>query len=177
MNTKSVLIVGRSPGVLIEAVEILNSRGYDANATNQFDDVLDDYDVSSLDVLVFGGMVPLDTKESLRRIATDLNPNLVVLQGLVGVADVIAAQVESAYSEHRGGDEASIDPGRRQIRLTLSQSAAVAARARWASFADRKLAGNGLPIFDARLEAGKHVIPLPAPVTGEAAFVSLELDS
>ncbi|MFL6059890.1 MAG: MFS transporter, partial [Marmoricola sp.] len=62
---RRVLVVGRSPCVLLETVALLRERGYDANATNQFDDVLEDYDVSALDVLVFGGMVPLDRKAQL----------------------------------------------------------------------------------------------------------------
>ncbi|REG00307.1 EmrB/QacA subfamily drug resistance transporter [Asanoa ferruginea] len=53
-----VLIVGRSPSVLVDAVDILRADGYTANATNQFDRVLDDYDVTDLDVLVFGGHGP-----------------------------------------------------------------------------------------------------------------------
>jgi hypothetical protein len=38
-----VLVVGRSPGVLVAAVELLRGRGHRADATNQFDQVLDDY--------------------------------------------------------------------------------------------------------------------------------------
>ena len=53
-----VLVVGRSPSVLVATVELLRGKGHRADATNQFDQVLDDYDVSDLDVLVFGGMVP-----------------------------------------------------------------------------------------------------------------------
>src|SRR5260370_18846725 len=41
-----ILVVGRSPSVLVDAVEILRTKGYSADATNQFDRVLDDYDVT-----------------------------------------------------------------------------------------------------------------------------------
>jgi hypothetical protein len=34
-------VVGRSPSVLIDTVEILRGKGYSADATNQFDRVLD----------------------------------------------------------------------------------------------------------------------------------------
>jgi DNA-binding response OmpR family regulator len=62
-----VLVVGRSPSVLVATVDILRAKGYSADATNQFDQVLDDYDVTDLDVLVFGGMVPADTSDSCAR--------------------------------------------------------------------------------------------------------------
>jgi hypothetical protein len=37
-----ILVIGRSPSVLVDTVEILRSKGYSADATNQFDRVLDD---------------------------------------------------------------------------------------------------------------------------------------
>jgi hypothetical protein len=69
-----VLVVGRSPSVLVAAVELLRSKGHLADATNRFDQVLDDYDVGDLDVLVFGGMVPTDTRQYLCDEITKRNP-------------------------------------------------------------------------------------------------------
>jgi hypothetical protein len=61
-----ILVVGRSPSVLVATVDILRAKGYSADATNQFDQVLDAYDVTDLDVLAFGGMVAAGTKQQLR---------------------------------------------------------------------------------------------------------------
>jgi hypothetical protein len=51
---KRILVVGRSPSVLVDAVEILRGKGYSADATNQFDRVLDDYDAHDIGIVVFG---------------------------------------------------------------------------------------------------------------------------
>jgi len=69
------------------AVELLRSKGHLTDATNQFDQVLDDYDVSELDVLVFGGMVPADTRQYLRDEITKRNPRVTFVQGLVGIPE------------------------------------------------------------------------------------------
>ena len=116
-----VLVVGRSPSVLVAAVELLRSKGHLADATNQFDQVLDDYDVGDLDVLVFGGMVPADTKQYLSDEITRRNPGVSVVQGLVGIPGVIAAQVDAVT--HDGSSDAAeiaYNPDDRTVRVTLS---------------------------------------------------------
>ncbi len=82
-----VLIVGRSPSVLVATVDMLRAKGFMADATNQFDRVLADYDISGLDVLVFGGMVPADTKRYLRAEISQHNPDVIFVQGLAGIAE------------------------------------------------------------------------------------------
>jgi len=62
-------------------VTILRERGYAAGATNEIDRTLDLFDAGQFDLVVFGGMVPSDTKEHLReQISTrkpgDLRPRL-----------------------------------------------------------------------------------------------------
>src|SRR4051794_30075251 len=105
-----VLVVGRSPGVLLAAVDILRAKGYSADATNQFDQVLEDYDVVDLDVLVFGGMVPADTKRRLRENISERNPHVTFIQGLAGIAGLIAAQVQAVTStESLEGGEVAYD--------------------------------------------------------------------
>jgi len=81
-----ILIVGRSPSVLVATADILRAKGYTADATNQFDQVLDNYDITELDVLVFGGMVPADTKRYLREEVSKRNPEVTFVQGLAGIA-------------------------------------------------------------------------------------------
>ena len=65
-----ILIIGRSPSVILDAADILRRKGFQADATNQFDEVLTAYDTTNIDVVVFGGMVPANTKQYLQR--TDL---------------------------------------------------------------------------------------------------------
>ena len=60
-----ILIIGRSPGVILDAAGILRGKGFRADATNQFDEVLTEYDTTNIDVVVFGGMVPPDAKQYL----------------------------------------------------------------------------------------------------------------
>ena len=90
---------------------MLRSKGHLADATNQFDQVLDDYDVSDLDVLVFGGMVPADTKRYLHNEITKRNPRVTFVQGLVGIPGVIAAQVDAVtYDVSSGAAEIGFNP-------------------------------------------------------------------
>jgi hypothetical protein len=53
-----VLVVGKSKTVLDRTVGLLRAKGYTADATSEFDHVLDMFDTAALDVVVFGGMVP-----------------------------------------------------------------------------------------------------------------------
>src|SRR5262245_38607794 len=69
-----ILVIGRSESVLSEAVTILREKGYAAGATNEFDRILDLFDAGLLDLVVFGGMVPPDTKDHLREQILARNP-------------------------------------------------------------------------------------------------------
>ena len=68
-----ILVIGRSPNVILDAAAILRSKGFHADATNQFDDVLTGYDTTNIDVVVFGGMVPPDTKQYLKHEISNVN--------------------------------------------------------------------------------------------------------
>ena len=108
-----VLIVGRSENVLSEAVEILRLAGHAAGASNQFADVMDLFDMTAVDIVVFGGMVPPDTKELLRGQISGRNPAVTFIQGLAGIAGLIAAQVQAsltAEARARTGLAVSYDP-------------------------------------------------------------------
>lgn len=174
-DPERVLIVGRSPGVLIETVEILRSRGYLADATNQFDQVLDDYDVTVLDVLVFGGMVPADTKQRLREDILERNPKVTIVQGLAGIPGLIAAQVEASTSDETLNlGEIRYDAAQRSVRLTLKDSAAVTVDAWWGtSFVPPEPKSASMCVFDDLLDTGNHDIPLPNQVPPEASFVAV----
>jgi hypothetical protein len=170
-----VLVVGRSPGVLVAAVELLRGQGHRADATNQFDQVLDDYDVSDLDVLVFGGMVPPDTKRHLSDEITKRNPGITFVQGLAGIAGVIAAQV-GAVTSGVSADAAEIgyDAGHRTIRLTLPDAARVTIEALWmTSWTPPEPASTSMRVFDGELAAGSHDIVLPDRVPSEGSFAAV----
>src|SRR5512142_1229176 len=115
-----VLIIGRSENVLSETVEILRRTGHAAGATNQFADVMDLYDMTAVDIVVFGGMVPPDTKELLRRQISGRNPAITFIQGLAGIAGLIAAQVQASLTGD-AGLAVSYDPPTRTVRLHLDQ--------------------------------------------------------
>ncbi|MEE4541318.1 hypothetical protein V2S66_04970 [Streptomyces sp. V4-01] len=175
-----VLVVGRSPGVLLAAVGILRAKGYAADATNQFDRVLDDYDVTGLDVLVFGGMVPADTKKHLREEVARRNPGVTFVQGLAGIPGVIAAQVEAATSDGRrrpDGAEITYDAADRCVRLTLGEPAQVTVEALWGtSFVPPEPRSTSMRVLDGRREAGSHAVRLPDQVPSRASFVTAAVD-
>lgn len=174
-----ILIVGRSPGVLLEAVDILRGRGYKANATNQFDDVLDDYDVSELDILVFGGMVPADTKQHLREEVSKLNRTVTFVQGLGGIAGLIAAQVEAVTAtDAPAGVEVTYDTSRRSVLITLAEAAHATVEAWWGtSFQPPEPQSTSAVVFDGKLEPGHHVIAMPDDVPSQASFAAARIDN
>ncbi|HZD98818.1 MAG TPA: hypothetical protein VE132_11755 [Micromonosporaceae bacterium] len=174
-----VLVVGRSPSVLVATVDILRARGYSADATNQFDQVLDDYDVTDLDVLVFGGMVPADTKQQLRENISERNPHVTFVQGLAGIAGLIAAQVQAATSTKAVDcGEIRYDEARRSIQLILNRSAPVTVDAWWAtSFVPPEPKSASMHVFDGQLDAGSHIIRLPDQVPSEASFAGVTVGS
>lgn len=174
-----ILVVGRSPSVLVDTVEILRSKGYSADATNQFDRVLDDYDAQDIDIVVFGGMVPADTKQHLRQQIGERNAHVTFVQGLAGIAGLIAAQVEGVITAG-GPDEIDVayDEDQRSVRLTLPKAAHVTVQAWWGtSFTPPEPASTSMQVFDAELEAGAHCIALPAAVPSVASFLAVTAGS
>lgn len=170
-----VLVVGRSPSVLVAAVELLRGKGHLADATNQFGQVLDDYDVSDLDVLVFGGMVPADTGQYLRDEITKRNPRVTFVQGLVGIPGVIAAQVDAVTCDVSSeAAEIGYHPEDRTIRVTLPDAARVTIEALWmTSWRPPEPTSTSTQVFDGELAAGSHDIVLPDRVPSEASFAAV----
>ena len=175
-----ILVVGRSPSVLVATVDLLRARGYIADATNQFDRVLDDYDVSELDMLVFGGMVPADTKEYLRGEVSKRSPQVSFIQGLAGIAGVITAQVEAITSDDRQGPgdaEIGYAAAVRSVQLRLKDPARVTVEALWlTSFVPPEPKSTSVRVFDGTVAGGFHEIPLPDQVPFEASFVTVAVD-
>src|ERR1700753_3085861 len=90
-----VLVIGRSENVLSETVQILRGEGRAAGASNNFASVMDLFDVTAVDIVIFGGMVPPDTRELLRQQIRDRNRSAAFVQGLAGIPGLLAAQVRA----------------------------------------------------------------------------------
>jgi hypothetical protein len=172
--SQRVLIIGRSPGVILDAAEILRDRGFHADATNQFHEVPAQYDTGNLDIVLFGGMVPPGTKQYLRDEISKDNSRVTFVQGLAGIAGLIAAQVEGAASG--GGEDGAVtyDAALRSVRLTLEAPARVVVEAWWGtSFAPPEPTSTSLRVTDARFAAGEYVVALPDEVPSVASFVTV----
>ena len=174
-----ILVVGRSPSVLLDTVEILRSKGYSADGTNQFDRVLDDYDAQDIDIVVFGGMVPAGTKQHLRQEIGGRNAHVTFVQGLAGIAGLIAAQVEGAITAGEP-DEIHVvyDEDQRSVHLTLHKAAHVTVQAWWGtSFTPPEPKSTSMQVLDAELQEGSHSIALPAAVPSVASFLAVTVGS
>ncbi|MEV5961279.1 hypothetical protein AB0L70_05910 [Kribbella sp. NPDC051952] len=168
-----VLVIGRSPQVILDAADILRSKGFQADATNQFDEVLTAYDTTGLDVVVFGGMVPADTKQYLRDEIAKGNDQVTFVQGLAGIAGLIAAQVEGATSTGRA-DGVTYDAENRTVQLTVREPVRVVVEAWWGtSFTPPEPKSTSRRVVDANFEAGEYTFELPAEVPAVASFVTV----
>src|SRR6266702_2992998 len=94
--------------------------GYAAGATNEFDRTLDLFDAGQLDLVVFGGMVPPDTKEHLREQISTRNPAAAFVQGYAGIPGLSAEQVEAALSDGTTGPGVSVTYDARSLSIGLS---------------------------------------------------------
>jgi len=165
-----ILVIGRSPGVILDAAGILRSKGYRADATNQFDEVLTQYDTANIDVVVFGGMVPPDAKQYLTEEISKVNGRVAFVQGLAGIAGLIAAQVEGVTPGAGDGNGVAYDPANRTVQLTLHEPAQVVIEAWWAtSFTPPEPASTSLRVD--RLPLRSRGVLYPAPGRGPARGV------
>jgi hypothetical protein len=173
-----ILVIGRSEIVLSEAVTILREKGYAAGATNEFDRTLDLFDVGQLDLVVFGGMVPPDTKEHLREQISTRNPAAAFVQGYAGIPGLIAEQVEAALSDGTTGPTASVtyDAQSRSIGISLDGPQDVSVIAWWAtSFVPPEPKSTSRVILDEELPTGAHTIAIPDEVPAQASFATVSI--
>ena len=173
-----ILVIGRSETVLSEAVMILREKGYAAGATNEFDRTLDLFDAGRLDLVVFGGMVPPDTKEHLREQISARNPAVAFVQGFAGIPGLIAEQVEAAFSDGTTGPAASVtyDARSRSIGISLDGPQDVTVTAWWhTSFVPPEPKSTSRVILDEELPAGPHAIQIPADVPAQASFATVSI--
>ncbi len=171
-----ILVIGRSPSVILDAADILRSKGFRADATNQFDEVLTGYDTANIDVVVFGGMVPPNTKRHLTEEISKVNGQVTFVQGLAGIAGLIAAQVEGVFSAAGDDDNVAYDETTRTVQLTLREPARVVVEAWWGtSFTPPEPKSTSLRVIDTYLDSGEHSIALPAEVPSVASFVTVSV--
>jgi len=173
-----ILVIGRSETVLSEAVTILRDKGYAAGATNEFDRTLDLFDAGQLDLVVFGGMVPPDTKEHLREQISARNPAVTFVQGYAGIPGLIAAQAEAALSDGTTGPAAAVtyDAPSRSIGISLDRPQVVTVTAWWAtSFVPPEPKSTSRVILDEELPAGAHTIAIPDRVPAQASFATVAI--
>jgi len=172
-----VLVIGRSENVLSETVQILRLIGYAAGASNDFADVMDLFDMTAVDLVVFGGMVPPDTKEHLRQQISGRNPAVAFVQGFAGIPGVIVAQVRGARSgdtSAQTGLAVAYDRATRTVDLHLDRGEEVQVVAWWGtSFTPPEPRSTSLVLVDAWLPAGQHAVTLPAEVPAQASFVTV----
>lgn len=174
-GTGRALIVGRSTAVLVDTVAMLRERGYGANASNQFDRLLDDYDPREVDLVIFGGMVPPERKEQLQEEIRHLNPRVTFLQGLGGIAPLLVAQVEEFFGGAAPGVE--YDATARVVHVTLDHAAPVVVEGIWGTFVPPEPVGHTLVAFEGELGAGTHAIPIPDEVPLATSFAAVRLGS
>ena len=158
---------------------MLRAKGLHADATNQFDRLLEDYDVGDVDVMVFGGMVPADTKGYLHAEISERHPGVTFVQGLAGIPGLIAAQVESVTGgESPSVIEISYDGADRVLRVQLAGASQVSVEAFWmTSFAPPEPTSTSMRLLEGDLPAGTHHIRIPDGVPSEASFATVTVDS
>jgi hypothetical protein len=175
-TSSAVLVIGRSENVLSETVELLLADGRRAGATNDFDNVLELFDATTLNLVVFGGMVPPDTKEALRTQLREANPTLDVIQGLAGIPGLIAAQVQATLTPTGdAGATVTYDPDDRVLELSLKLRQVVRVTGFWAtSLIPPEPKSTSKVIFNELLPPGSHAVPLPASIPDVASFIVVE---
>ena len=175
-RTQRILVIGRSPSVILEAADLLRRKGFHADATNQFDEVLTEYDTTNLDVVVFGGMVPPDARQYLRKEISKVNDHVTFVQGLAGIPGLVAAQVEGVTATATDDHGVTYDPRRRTVQLTLQEPAQVVVEAWWTtSFTPPEPTSTSMRVIDRHEDSGEHLIPLPAEVPPVASFVTVSV--
>ena len=177
MTTDShVLVIGRSQAVLDQAVARLDELGYKAEATNDFSPITGRFDPQQIDLVVFGGQVPPDSKTALTEEISATNPQVIFIQGLAGIPGLIADQVQQALGgEHLiPGQAPMFDATRRAIVLGLFAPLDVTVTAYWITAMippDPK--SDSQVLFEDRLPAGEHTFALPDHANLDAAFTTV----
>lgn len=172
--TRSALLIGGSQHVLDEAVAILRDLGYTAQGTNDFFiDITGRFDVTNIDLVALGHLIPSDRRAELKEQIGAINPQVSFLDPpLAGIPGLIASQVQEAFNaDHQDPAWApTYSPGDRSIRLILQDPAAVKVTVYWRTALippDPK--SDSLVLLDDQLPSGDHKIPVPGRIPPQTA--------
>jgi hypothetical protein len=176
LQQRSVLVLGASQRVVDECLAALRDLGYTAQGTNDFfSDITSRFDVTRIDVVSLGGLVPPERKAEIKEQIGAINPRVIFLDSLAGIPGLIASQVREAFTADRkdAARTPAYAPGDRSIRLTLADPAAVKVTLWWrTSLIPPDPKSDSLVLFDDRLASGDHAIPVPGHIPPEAATPS-----
>lgn len=175
---RSVLILGRSQLVLDEVVAGLRDLGYQAEGTNDFfGDITARFDPRTLDLVSFGGQVTPDRKAELTREIAAINPDVIFINGLAGIAGLVIDQVQGAFADtdHDSDHTTTYTPESREIRLTLTEPADVKVTAWWVTSVVPDPKSDSLVLLDDRLAGGNYPIPIPDHIPHERAFATVRV--
>jgi hypothetical protein len=175
---RGVLLIGKSQLVLDESVAGLRDLGYNAEATHDFTDITGRFDVTEIDLVVFGGQVPADRKAELKQAIGAINPRVIFVEGLAGIPGLIINQVQGAFTANHQDRTPTYTPDDRAIRLTLADPADVKVTVWWqTSFVPPDPQSDSLLLLDDQLAVGDHAIPVPDHVPPRAAFAAVRIDA
>jgi hypothetical protein len=177
---RSVLVLGKSQRVLDDVVGLLRDLDYRAEATNDFNDVIERFDVPAVDLVVFGGQVPADRKGELRDEISTINPHISFVQGLAGIPGLIVKQIQGAFAaeRHKAAQAPTFTADDRTIRITLTEPAHVAVTVWWqTSFVPPDPKSDSLTLLDDRLASGDHTLTIPDHVPTSAAFSTVQIEN
>jgi hypothetical protein len=188
---RSVLLLGGSERVLDDCFAALRDLGYTPQGTNDFfSDIPSRFDVTHIDLVSLGGLVPPDRKAELKEQIGAINPRVIFIDSLAGISGLVASQVQEAFTADRQdpGRAPAYTPGDRSIRLTLQDPAAVKVTIWWrTSLIPPDPKSDSLVILDGRLPSGDHAIPVPGRIPPQTAtptgprpapwFASVQIDA
>lgn len=176
---RSVLVIGKSRLVLDEAVAGLRDLGYEAEATNDFSDIMGRFDFSEIDLVVFGGKVPPDLRAELTERISRVNPRAILIGGLSGIAGLIINQVQGEFAavDRAPTQVPTYTPESRTIELILPEPADVKVTLWWRiPSAGPDPASDSLVVIDGRLSGGRHPFAVPGHIPARVAFASVQVD-
>ena len=136
--------------------------------------------MTQIDLVVFGGQVPVDRTAELKQEIGAINPRVIFVRGLAGIPGLIINQVQGAFTaNHQDRTRApTYTPDDRVIRLALADPADVKVTVWWqTSFVPPDPKSDSLLLLDDQLGAGDHAIPVPDHVSPKAAFAAVRIDA
>jgi EmrB/QacA subfamily drug resistance transporter len=176
---RRVLVVGRSQIVLDTVLADLHGLGYHAQATNEFfSDIPARFPPKELDLVVFGGAVPLDRKAELTEQIAAENPQVIFLNGLAGIPGLIVKQIQGVFAAGQGEPvhPPTLDPDKRTIELRLAEPERVTVTAWWTTApVPPDPQSDSLVLFDHDLPAGDHTVAIPGHIPDQGAFATVQV--